>query len=66
MTNLTKKDMENDKELLGSIISSLDLDKKEIELQKLEKESLNPDFWTNNQNAQSVMKKIESIKNEID
>ena len=58
--------MENDKELLGSIISSLDLDKKEIELQKLEKESLNPDFWTDNQNAQSVMKKIESIKKEID
>jgi peptide chain release factor 2 len=66
MTNLTKKDLENDKELLESIISSLDLDKKETELRDLEKESLDPNFWSDNQNAQNVMRKIESIKKEIE
>ncbi|MDD3475177.1 MAG: peptide chain release factor 2 [Candidatus Dojkabacteria bacterium] len=65
MTNLTKKELENDKELLESIIFSLDLDKKEIELKELEKQSLDPNFWSDNQNAQNVMKNIEGIKKEI-
>ena len=66
MTTLTKKELKNDKELLKSIISSLDLNKKEIELKELEKRSLDPNFWSDNQNAQSVMRQIESISKEID
>ena len=43
----------------------MDLDKKEIELKELEKQSLDPNFWSDNQNAQNVMKNIEGIKKEI-
>jgi peptide chain release factor 2 len=65
MEILTKKELENDKELLESIISSLNLEEKEVRLKELEKETVNQDFWKDNQKAQSVMKQIENIKGEI-
>lgn len=65
MEILTKKELENDKELLESIISSLKLGEKKDRLKELEKESLKPNFWDNQQRAQSVMKQLESIKSEV-
>lgn len=66
MNNLTKRVLENDKELLDSILSSLNLDDKREKLKELEKHSLKKDFWKENQTAQRVMKQIENIRKEID
>jgi len=66
MEVLTKKILENEKELLVSIISSLNLDLKKERLKELEHSSIKKDFWKNNQKAQKVMKQIESIRNEIE
>src|SRR3990167_7049432 len=40
-------------------------EKKQKELRELEAESMQPDFWHDSQNAQKIMKKIDSIKSEI-
>jgi peptide chain release factor 2 len=66
MENLAKKDIKKDKELLDSIISSLNLNEKKERLKKLETQSLKKDFWKNNKRAQKIMKEIEMIKGEID
>ena len=66
MTTLTKKELKNDKKLLDSIIASLDLSNKQELLKRLEQESIKKDFWSDNQNAQFVMRQIESIKREIE
>lgn len=58
--------LENDKELLDSIISSLNLDAKKDRLKELEDISIEKDFWGKNQKAQKIMKLIESIRKEID
>ncbi|MFA7682980.1 MAG: peptide chain release factor 2 [Candidatus Dojkabacteria bacterium] len=63
---MTKKILENDKELLDSIISSLNLDAKKDRLKELEDISIEKDFWEKNQKAQKIMKLIESIRKEID
>ncbi|KUK75837.1 MAG: peptide chain release factor 2, partial [candidate division WS6 bacterium 34_10] len=66
MEILTKKELENDKELLESIIDSLDLEKKKEIVQDLEKESIKEDFWKDTQRAQRVMKRLENLKSEIE
>jgi len=66
MANLTKKDLEDDKELLDSIVKSLNLKEKRQNLKELENESLKRDFWEDTFKAQKIMKKIESIRNEIE
>lgn len=66
MEVLTKKELENDKELLDSIIHALDLDKKKEIVKELEKESLKEDFWQDTQRAQRVMKRLENLKSEIE
>jgi peptide chain release factor 2 len=66
MEVLTKKELENDKELLESIINSLNLNKKKEIVKDLEKESLKEDFWKDTQRAQRVMKRLENLKSEIE
>jgi peptide chain release factor 2 len=66
MEILTKKELENDKELLDSIISSLNLDEKRSKLKDLEKESLKEGLWENQQHAQQIMRQLEHIKREIE
>jgi peptide chain release factor 2 len=66
MKNLTKKDLKNDKELLDSIIDTLDLEQKQEVLKNLQSESIEKDFWEDNQRAQRVMKRMESINSEIE
>jgi peptide chain release factor 2 len=66
MEILTKKELQNDKELLDSILSSLKLKEKREKLKELEKESLKKDFWDDNHSAQKIMKKMENIRNEVD
>jgi len=41
-------------------------EKKQKELRELEAKSMQPDFWQDSQNAQKIMKKIDSIKGEIE
>lgn len=43
-----------------------DLPEKEIKLQKLEKKSENPDLWKNNEQAQSLMKKLSDLRADIE
>ncbi|MCD4756600.1 peptide chain release factor 2 [bacterium] len=64
MNTLTKKSLENTKNLLDSITSSLNLPQKEQTLKKLEKESLKTNFWSNNVQARNTMKQIERIRTE--
>jgi len=66
MRNLTKKDLENDKELLDSIIMSLNLEEKKQTLEELQKESLKRNFWDNTFKAKKIMRKIGSIKDEVE
>jgi peptide chain release factor 2 len=66
MEILTKKELENDKELLDSILSSLKLDEKRNKLKNLEKESLKQGLWENQKHAQQVMRQLEYTKNEIE
>jgi hypothetical protein len=54
MKNLTKKDLKNDKELLDSIIDTLDLEQKQEVLKNLQSESIEKDFWEDNQRAQEL------------
>ncbi len=65
MEILTKKEIENTKERLENTISSLNLVPKQSRLELLEKETLNEDFWKDNQKAQRVMKELEGIRKEI-
>jgi peptide chain release factor 2 len=46
--------------------SVFDLPKKEAELAKLEQQSADPDLWNNPQIAQQLLKRISSLRNEIE
>lgn len=51
---------------LEEIKKSLDIKKKKIELKELEAQSLDPDFWNDQEKARSVMQKIGSLRDLID
>ncbi|MCJ7624521.1 MAG: peptide chain release factor 2 [Anaerolineaceae bacterium] len=48
------------------LLEHLDLPVKQIELQKLEKKSENPDLWLNNEKAQILMKKLSDLRTELE
>lgn len=54
------------KKRLDNLLASINLDKKKEELEKLEKQTYQPDFWNNPQKATIVMKKIAQLKKEIE
>jgi len=54
------------KDSLEEIKKSLDIKKKKIELRELEAQSLDPDFWNDQEKARSVMQKIGSLRDLID
>jgi len=54
------------KDSLEEIKKSLDIKKKKIELKELEAQSLDPDFWNDQEKARSVMQKIGSLRDLID
>lgn len=61
--------MENKDELkkkLDSILNKADLESKKKEIIDLEKKSLAPDFWSDSKTAGEIMKKITSLKKEVD
>lgn len=66
MSNLTKKNIENEKERLESIIESLNLKDKKKNLKLLEEATSKTDFWNDNKKASSIMKQIENIRREIE
>ena len=63
---LTKKEIENSRNLLTSITTSLNLPEKESSLKEFKEESSHPNFWKNNERAKWVMRKIESITKEVE
>jgi peptide chain release factor 2 len=65
MNNLSKKDIELLKKDVEETVKSLDLDKRKKELNLLEQESLQDNFWQNTQKAQNIMSKISSLQDEI-
>jgi len=44
----------------------LDIPQKELELQRLETDSVDPNLWDDQENAKSVLQKLSNLKNEID
>ncbi|OGM11860.1 peptide chain release factor 2 [Candidatus Woesebacteria bacterium RBG_16_34_12] len=48
-----------------SLKKSFDLEKKKMQLHRLEADSTDPQFWSDQQKAKSVMQEIADIKNEI-
>lgn len=46
--------------------SVFDLPEKEIQLRKLEEDSQDPDLWSDSEHAQKVMKRLSSLKSEVD
>lgn len=60
--------MEIDKEQLkiklNSILKKADLPKKTEEIAELEKQTFDPTFWSDSQNASKIMKKINDLKKE--
>lgn len=54
------------KKKLKNIVEKANLTSKKDELKMLENESYKPDFWSDNKKASGTMKKINSIKTEID
>lgn len=54
------------KNKLDSILTKADLDSKKKEIVDLEKQSAAPDFWSDPKKAGEIMKKITSLKKEVD
>jgi peptide chain release factor 2 len=66
MNDLRKKDVLDLKKDIEETVTSLNLDEKKRDLILLENESIQDDFWKNNQKAQDTMSKIAYLKDEID
>ena len=60
-----RKDIKAFKDELKKIYTTLNIENKTMELEKLEKETLEQDFWNNNPNSNSVLKEIKEIKNKL-
>ena len=54
------------KERAEIILEKLNISEKDRELKEIEAESMEPDFWKDNQNATSKMKKLGSLQKEIE
>lgn len=66
MNDLSKRDIEDLEKDIVQTIQALDLSNKKIQLEELEKESLESNFWEDQENAKLVMSKITYIKDEIE
>lgn len=51
---------------LDQLIKKLDLDSKKIKLQKLEQQTLDPNFWANDQQARVITQEMAHIKDTIE
>ncbi|MBR3133232.1 MAG: peptide chain release factor 2 [Clostridia bacterium] len=60
-----QKNLESLKSKLESLGESLDIANSEVELEKLEAETLNPNFWSNQDNSKTVLEKIKRLKNKV-
>jgi peptide chain release factor 2 len=65
MNDLRKKDVEDLKKDIEETVKSLNLDEKRRNLILLENESLQENFWKNNQKAQDILAQIAYLKEEI-
>lgn len=51
---------------LDALLNKINLDQKKQELQDFEKLTFNQDFWVDHENASEVMKKVSTLKKQID
>ncbi len=66
MENLHKSDIEELKKEIEDTLEDLNLKEKKVKLEKLEKESVNVDFWKDNKKAQKTLAEIDSLTKEIE
>lgn len=66
MKDLSKRDIEDLEKDVVLTIQSLDLKNKKIQLEKLENQSLESNFWDNQEHAKAIMSEIAYIQEEID
>lgn len=65
MNDLSKRNIEDLEKDIVQTIQALDLENSKIQLAELEKESLQSNFWDNQNNAKNIMGKISYIQEEI-
>lgn len=65
MNDLSKRDVEDLEKDIALTIQALDLPNKGIQLEQLQKESIQSNFWDNQEQAKSTMSKISYIQEEI-
>lgn len=65
MNDLSKRDVEDLEKDIVLTIEALDLPNKEIQLEQLQKESIESNFWDNQEQAKNTMSKISYIQDEI-
>lgn len=58
-------DLENLKKRFGQLLGVYSLDGKRQELERLEKESLDPNLWNDQQNAKNLLQKTSNLRDEI-
>lgn len=57
--------MDEVKSRIENVIGKIDIPKKELQIKKIEEESMSPDFWKDQQKATSKMKEMATIQKEI-
>ena len=61
-----RQNLETDLEKLNALGESLDLPAKEEEIRQLDEQSMDPDFWSDQKKAQSVIRKRNGLKDIVD
>ena len=62
MGNFSKKDIQNLQKEISEISDSLDLMEKKTRISELEQETNSKDFWNDQENAKTVLKEIERLR----
>ena len=58
--------MEEYKKRLNELMSKIDIPQKKQEIETIEKESANPDFWKNHNEAAEKMKRLAILQKQLD
>lgn len=66
MNDLRKKDIQDLKDDVVKTFEDIDVPKLKAKLATLESESLEDNFWKNNENAQKIMSEISDLREQID
>ena len=61
-----KYELQNFRENIKELHSSLKIDELKIEVEELEKVTFDPDFWSNQENSTKILQKIKQMKSKIE